>query len=133
MLKQTSFTVLASMALWVVTFYINGGDISSQPLPFVGYLGFLLGVLLGFHLEQKFLGFNPKSKHFGIRLVRWGVTIGLVMIPVIFLDETFKTSWSTPTYLSHLFQYLGYTLSGLLGIFIAPLIFIKLKLVDRFL
>jgi hypothetical protein len=132
LLKQISLTVGVSLASWIITFYINGGDISSQPLPFVGHLGFILGVVLGFHLEQKSLNFNPKSKTVGVKIVRWLITIVLVMTPLILLDESTKIYWSEPTYLSHLINYLSYTLSGFLGIFIAPLIFLKLNLVDHF-
>jgi len=132
LLKQLFFTVGISLTLWLITFYINGLDIASQPLPFVGHLGFILGVVLGSHLEQKFLHFNPKSKTLGIKIVRWLIAIVLVMTPLILLDEISKTYGSESTYLSHILHYLSYTLSGLLGIYIAPLLFLKLNLVDYF-
>lgn len=132
LLKQMSFTIGISFVSWTVTFYINGGDISSQPLPFVGHLGFILGVILGFNLEQKSLNFNPKSKNVGIKILRWIITIVMVMMPLIILEETSNVYWSEPTYLSHTFHYVSYTLSGFLGMYVAPFLFLKLNLVDYF-
>lgn len=126
--KQLLIIVCGSLGVWLITFFINGGNIASQPLPFVGYLGFLLGVTVGEQLEQKFLNFDPKSKSIGIKISRWLFTVALVMVPVIFLDGIFENLWTKPTYSSHLLQYIGYTFSGFLGIFIAPLIFYKLNM-----
>lgn len=130
LLKKMSVIIFGSLILWISTFYINGGQISTQPLPFVGYLGFLLGVCLGYSLEEKYLNFDPKSKYWYIKLIRWIITIILVMIPVIILDETFKLIWSEPTLFSHILQYFGYALSGFLGIFIAPCMLLKLRMLD---
>lgn len=130
LIYQLSVLMVGSFVLWIITFFINGGDVASQPLPFVGYLGFLLGVCLGYSLEEKYLGFDPKSKGLKSKLLRWVITIVLVMMPVIILDEMFETVWGEPTISSHLLQYFGYALSGFLGIFLAPFIFLKLNLVD---
>ncbi|RZN82507.1 MAG: phosphatase PAP2 family protein, partial [Winogradskyella sp.] len=131
-LKQVLLTVGLSLIWWILTFYINGGDISSQPLPFVGHLGFILGLVIGLNLEQKTVNFNPKSKTITIKIIRWLITIVLVMTPLILLDEISKVYWSEQTYLSHLIHYVSYTLSGFLGIYIAPFLFLRLNLVDYF-
>jgi len=130
LLAKISTTVAASLVIWISTFFINGGQLSTQPLPFVGYLGFLVGVILGYELEKEHLNFDPKSKSWLIKVLRWFVTIALVMIPVIILDDTFESIWNQPTLWSHLLQYIGYAFSGFLGIFIAPWLFLRLKMVD---
>lgn len=129
-LNQMFLAISLSLILWIITFYINEKNITSQPLPFVGHLGFILGVILGFYLEQKHLNFNPKSRNNGVKIIRWLLTVVLVMVPIIILEEIVITEVQ-PTYSNHLFQYFGYALSGFLGIFIAPLICIKINLVDR--
>ena len=58
-----------------------------MPIPFIGHLGFIFGIVLGAHLEEKYLNFNPKSKNFGLRIIRWILTIVLVMIPLIVLEK----------------------------------------------
>lgn len=130
LLKKALLILLGSLFLWVSTFYINGGHIANQPLPFVGYLGFLMGVCIGYELEQVHINFNPKSKSWPLKIIRWLLTIVLVMIPVIILDELFADIWTEPTFWSHLLQYVGYTLAGFLGIFVAPYLCSKFKLVD---
>ncbi len=130
LLSQIGIIVGISLATWVVTLYIKGWDISAQPLPFVGHLGFILGVLLGARLEQKTLNFNPRSKKLGIKILRWILTVILVMMPLLLLERVSFTYFPDPTYSTHLFHYLCYALAGFLGIYVSPLLFLKLKLIE---
>ncbi|MGL1889455.1 MAG: phosphatase PAP2 family protein [Reichenbachiella sp.] len=129
--KQLAITAGMSIALWMISFYITGGNIATQPLPFVGHLGFILGVVLGNYLERKHLNFDPKSKTWGIKILRWVIAIILVMTPLLLLEETSWIDWSTPAYSTHIYQYLCYATSGFLGIYVAPYLFIKFNWMDR--
>lgn len=129
-LKQLSFTIGSSLFIWIITFYLKEEEVSLMPIPFIGHLGFIFGIVLGAHLEEKYLNFNPKSKNFGLRIVRWILTIVLVMIPLIVLEKIIEPYYLEASYLGHLFCYVSYSISGFLGIYIAPLIFLKLNLVS---
>lgn len=130
-LKQLLITLSASLTLWLVTFYLHGGDIKSQPLPFVGHMGFIMGLVLGSNLEAKYVNFDPKSGSIVLKLTRWLLAVVLVMIPLLLMDNASWINWTSPTFSTHIVQYLGYVTAGLLGIFLAPLLVLKLKLVDR--
>jgi len=59
LLTQIEIVFVLSLAVWLITFYINGGNIQHQPLPFVGYLGFIMGLTIGYYLEKKMINVNP--------------------------------------------------------------------------
>lgn len=127
---QTLIIFIGSLLLWVLTFFINGADVKSQPLPFVGYLGFLMGVHIGYSKESQYIKFDPKSKSALIKILRWIIAVMLIMIPIILLDELFESNWNEPTYGSHILQYIGYAFAGWIGMFLAPNILVKLKMLE---
>lgn len=128
--KKLGYTVGSSVFLWLATLLINDMDVSSLPMPFIGHLGFILGVMIGHHLEGKHLNFNPKSKNLTSKMVRWLLTVMMVMAPLIFLDEI-ALNWFKQSIPTHLLHYVCYTLSGFLGIYVAPALFLKLNLLER--
>jgi len=54
------------------------------------------------------------------------------MIPILLLDEFMENYWTTPTYYSHLIQYLGYALSGFMGIFLTSYVYKKTGMIESY-
>ncbi|NOT93852.1 phosphatase PAP2 family protein [Ferruginibacter sp.] len=128
---QSVALVFISCLTWLLTFAINGMEVSKQPLPFVGYLGFLFGVNIGYSLEIKNINFNPDSKLRLHKALRYFFTVLLVGIPVILLDELFENSWSNPTFTQHFLQYIGYAVTGFIGFYVAPYLMTKIRLIEK--
>lgn len=117
-----------SMALWLATFVMNGSDLAHHPLPFVGYLGFLTGIIASFPLEVSHVNFDPKSPGLAQKLARYCIMAGFVATPILALDYAFESVLSQTTYFAHFVQYVGYATAAFLGVFLAPLLFVRFGL-----
>ncbi|RJE70460.1 phosphatase PAP2 family protein [Reichenbachiella sp. MSK19-1] len=130
-LFQISLTSIGvSLLFWLTTLLIKDANITNLPTAFTGSLGFIFGILIGARLEKTTLGFDPKSKSIVIKLIRTLLTMALIVAPIVLLKKLPFIDWTDNSYINHLLQYIRYTISALSGIYIAPWLSIKLKLLS---
>jgi membrane-associated phospholipid phosphatase len=128
--RRIAIAVGLSFALWLVTVAMNGWRIDGQPRAFLGYAGFLTGIVIGRPLELAMVDFDPLS--FGVlaKAARYLFTVVLVIAVVEVLGALagrIAPDFSTANYLC---QYLRYTVAGFINIFLAPYVFTAIGLAD---
>jgi membrane-associated phospholipid phosphatase len=130
--RQVAIVVVASIVLWLFTIVINGWRIDGQPRAFMGYTGFLTGIVIAVPFELKALDFDPRSLGVTAKILRYVISVGMVIFTLLLLGKAFammSDDFSVPGYV---FQYIRYTAAGVVSIFLAPLLFTKLGLADTY-
>ena len=130
--QQVGLVVAGSLALWLATIEINGGSVDDQPLAFMGYAGFLTGIVTGYPLELKTTNFDPRRSNILIKTLRYALTVGLVLCTLLFLDTAFTLLSNDASTTGHLLKYLRYAIAGVVATFIAPVVFTRLGLAETF-
>lgn len=125
---QVSLTFASAALVWLVSLAAKGGNPADLSVPYLGYFGFLTGVFIARPMESQRVGFDPTSGSLPQKLGRWGVTVVLVMIPVLVIDEFVEPLTALSAIIGHLFFYAGYVLAGVMGLFVAPYFFDRLGL-----
>jgi len=85
-------------------------------------------VLLGQPLELRFVNFDPKSANIVFKLLRYLLSVALVLAALSLLEQAFRglaPDYSLPGYA---LQYVRYVAAGAINIFVAPLLFTRLGL-----
>lgn len=126
--RQATICVAATVMLWAATVALSGWRIDGQPRAFLGYAGLITGMLIAQPLELRLVDFDPKSSTWIAKLVRYIVSVALVLATLAALDIAFAAladEYSVPGYL---LQYLRYTIAGIVGIFAAPWLFTRAQL-----
>jgi len=129
--EQIALVAVSSLILWITTRALSDGSLDDQPLAFIGYTGFLLGVVVAFPLEEKTTDFDPRSSKgwkMGLRCV---LCVGLVMGTLLILDQAFEAVATDSSLLGHLLRYLRYALAGIAGIWLGPILFVRFGLAER--
>jgi len=129
--SQILVAVGFSLILWVVTVAINGWRIDGQPRAFLGYAGFLTGIVIGEPLELARVNFDPRSSGLTAKLTRYLLSLALVIGTVELLGLAAHKTAGDFSIAGYLFQYVRYTAAGLVNIFVAPLIFTAIGLASR--
>ncbi len=127
---QVAIAVASSMVLWLATIAINGWRIDGQPRAFLGYAGFLTGILIGRPIELSAVNFDPRSSTLLAKILRFAITVAMVLVSLVLLDKVFRAIADDLSALGYLLQYLRYVIAGLINIFVAPLFFTKLGLAE---
>jgi hypothetical protein len=125
---QATVAVSASLIIYMLTLLSNGGDAARQPLLFVEYLGFLTGIVAARPLEAQYVNFDPKSGSIPAKLGRWLIALMMVIVPLVGLDLLFTSLADEASILGHGLTYVRYALAGFAGLFLAPLLFVRLGL-----
>ncbi len=128
--RQVIVVVVSSMMLWLVTIVINGWRIDGQPRAFMGYTGFLTGIIIGLPLELKKVNFDPGSSNVAAKILRYLISVGMVIVTLLLLGDVFAMICDNLSLPGYIFQYIRYTAAGIVSIFLAPLVFTKLGLAD---
>ncbi len=123
---QVSLTFVGAALIWLVSLAAKGGDPADLSVPYLGYFGFLTGVFIARPMESQRVGLDPTSGSLPQKIGRWGLTVVMVMIPVLVIDEIVEPLMALSAIVGHLFYYAGYVLAGVMGLFVAPYFF------DRF-
>jgi membrane-associated phospholipid phosphatase len=124
--QQVAAVVAASLALWLFTRAQSGWSAEGQPTAFVGYLGFLTGLVIAYPLEAKHVGFDPRSSSAARKALRYALAVGLVLATLDLLDVAFAAVAADATPLGDLLRYVRYAAAGVVALLAAPFLFVKL-------
>ncbi|MGB3549089.1 MAG: phosphatase PAP2 family protein [Candidatus Binatus sp.] len=127
---QVAIAVASSMVLWLATIAINGWRIDGQPRAFLGYAGFLTGILIGRPIELSAVNFDPRSSTQLAKMLRFIISVAMVLVSLVLLDKVFRAIADDFSVLGYLLQYIRYVIAGVINIFVAPLFFTKLGLAE---
>ncbi len=129
--EQIALVVGFSAALWLLTVAAGGWRIDDQPLAFIGYSGFLTGIVIAHPLEIRTVDFDPRSASPSRKLLRYALSVAMVIGTLYLLDELFALLADDWSLLGHVLQYARYMTAGIVAMWIAPLTFTRLGLADR--
>ncbi len=127
---QAGIVVTSSLFLWLFTIAINGWRIDSQPRAFLGYAGFLTGIVFGRPIELSTLDFDPKSCSPLAKVLRFAITAGMVLGSLLVLEKLFGAIADDYSVLGYVLQYVRYAVAGIVNIFVAPLFFTRIGLAE---
>ena len=129
--RQIGVVGAASLLLWLVTRALGGAHLGGQPLAFVSYTGFLMGLVIPRPLEAKWADFDPRSAGVLRKALRLVLCVGLVMGTLMLLDVAFAALCADDSALGIALRYVRYALAGVAGMLVAPLLFVKWGLAER--
>lgn len=129
--QQLTLVAASSLILWIITHVFSGSGAGDQPLAFVGYTGFLMGIVIAFPLEEKTTDFDPRSSALWKKLLRYLLCVGIVMGTLLLLDGAFEAVSTEYSASGYLLRYIRYALAGIAGILLGPILFVKLGLAER--
>jgi hypothetical protein len=128
--RRAAIAVAGSLILWLGTIAINGWRIDSQPRQFLGYAGFLTGIVLGYPLELGIVDFDPKSSGPLAKVLRFAITMAVALVSLLVLEKLFRAIALDYSIFGYLLQYIRYAVAGVASIFVAPLFFTKIGLAE---
>jgi membrane-associated phospholipid phosphatase len=129
--KQIAFVAVSSLVLWIATRSLDDSRGSDEPLAFLAYTGFLMGIVIAFPLEARMIDFDPRSSTRWRKLLRCVLCAGLVLGTLLLLDVLFEAVSDDHSIPGHLLRYVRYALAGVAGILVAPVAFVRLGLSER--
>ena len=125
-LWQATVGVGFSLVIWGITIFILDRPFSEQPLAFISYLGFLLGMLLAFPVERQFVNFEPSKKSASKSVTRVLVMGSILAGTMIVLEILLALIWNEQTLGGHALRYFRYALVAASGVLLAPYLFRKM-------
>jgi membrane-associated phospholipid phosphatase len=128
---QVVIVVLACVALWMLSVLLNGDSITGQPHTYLDFGGFLTGIVLAHPLERSFVNFDPQSSTVLIKILRYILSVGMVVFTMLILDKVFGLLADRSSLLWNLLEYLRYTATGFVAFFMAPLLFTRMGWAER--
>jgi membrane-associated phospholipid phosphatase len=128
--QQVSLVVAFSTVLWLVTVATGDWHIDDQPLAFIGYSGFLTGIVIAHPLETSRVDFDPRTGSPSCKLLRYGLSVAMVIGMLLLLDELFALLAEDSSLLGHVLQYARYVTAGIVAMWFAPLTFTRLGLAE---
>jgi proline iminopeptidase len=129
--RQILAAVAASMAVWVATLLVAGPQPHGQPSAFISYLGFLTGIAIATPLETAHVRFDPRSGPAWHKLARFALGVALVLGTLEALDVAFAAISADDSPLGALLRYVRYASAAVVGLYLAPLAFVRLGLGGR--
>jgi membrane-associated phospholipid phosphatase len=129
--QQVTIVVGFSAALWLVTVAAGGWRIDAQPLAFIGYSGFLTGLVIAHPMEIRKVDFDPRSGSLAHKLLRYALSVAMVIGTLFVLDELFAALADDVSPLGHILRYARYIAAGIVAMWLAPLAFTRLGLAER--
>ncbi|OLS27828.1 MAG: hypothetical protein HeimC2_10230 [Candidatus Heimdallarchaeota archaeon LC_2] len=97
---------------------------------FATLAGMITGLILGYNLENKYVGFEAETKSLGNAIVR--VIIGLFLsFSILFgLDAIFANITDDLTFLGFILRYVRYSALGIFATFVSGYVFVKMGVAD---
>jgi membrane-associated phospholipid phosphatase len=128
---RVAIVAAASLALGAATVPLDGGALPGEPLAWLSYTGFLMGVVVADPLESRTLDFDPRRGSVAQKALRFVLGVALVIGTLVLLDGIFAALADDYSTLGYLLRYVRYALAALAGLYLAPLLFVKLGLAQR--
>lgn len=128
--RQVAIVVASSLILWLATIAINGWRIDGQPRAFLGYAGFLTGIVIGRPIELSTVNFDPRSSKPQAKMLRFAISVAMVLVALLLLEKVFRAIADDFSVLGYMLLYIRYTIAGVITIFVAPLLFTKIRLAE---
>ena len=128
---QVALVVTACVALWLLAVLLNGNSTAGQPHVYLDYGGFLTGIALARPLELRIVNFDPRSSTVLVKILRYLLSVGLVILTMLILDNAIGLLADRSSLLWNLFEYLRYTAIGFVAFFLAPLLFTRMGWAER--
>ncbi|RJP74049.1 MAG: phosphatase PAP2 family protein [Candidatus Abyssobacteria bacterium SURF_17] len=128
--QQVTIVVISSVMLWLITRVLTDWSIDGQPLAFVGYAGFLTGIVVAYPLETQKVNFDPRSSPALFKILRYVLSVGMVIGTLLLLDKAFTLISTDYSLLGYALRYIRYTIAGIVAMFLAPVLFVRLGLAE---
>jgi membrane-associated phospholipid phosphatase len=128
---QVALVVTACLALWLLAVLLNGNSTAGQPHVYLDYGGFLTGIALARPLELRIVNFDPRSSTVLVKILRYLLSVGLVILTMLILDNAIGLLADRSSLLWNLFEYLRYTAIGFVAFFLAPRLFTRMGWAER--
>ncbi len=129
--RQIMLVGALSVLLWIITRTLSDSSVEDQPVAFVSYTGFLMGIVVAYPLEAKKVDFDPRSSTLARKALRYVLSVAMIMGTLLLLDGAFEAVSDDYSLLGYLLRYIRYALAGVAGIFLGPLLFVKFGLAER--
>jgi membrane-associated phospholipid phosphatase len=129
--EQIGIAVAGSLALWLLAIAVNGGHAGGQTIEFLADAGFLTGIVIARPLELRTVNFDPRSSAVAAKILRYLLSIGMVIGTVLFLNMAFREISGRSAMLGFMLQYVGFTAAGVVNFFLAPLLFTRIGLAKK--
>lgn len=129
--RQVTIVASSSLILWLATRALSAGATTGQPYTFLSYTGFLTGIVVAYPLEMRRINFDPRSSTVFRKVLRSALSVGLVIGTLFLLDEGFGMVSDDSSLLGGLLRFVRYATAGIVGVFISPLVFVKLGLAEE--
>jgi membrane-associated phospholipid phosphatase len=128
--RQIGMVAAASLILWIATRVLSDLQVGEPPLAFIGYMGFLMGVVVAFPLEARVAGFDPRSSPAWKKVLRYLAGVGLILGTLSVLDRTFEAVAGDHSAAGYVLRYVRYALAAVAGILVGPILFVRLELAE---
>ncbi len=129
--RQIGIAVTTSLLLWLATIAINGWRIDGQPRAFLGYMGTFTGIIIARPLELSLVNFDAGSGSLLSKITRYLLAVLLAFLTLKALGTAFHRIADDFSMVGHVLQYVRYTAVGFVVVFLAPLLFTKLRLAEK--
>jgi membrane-associated phospholipid phosphatase len=126
--QQVLMVVASSTAVWFATRRLYESNAHGQPLLFMSYMGFLTGIVFAFPLEAKLVGFDPRSSPALHKMLRYVMSVALVIGTLLLLDWVFGLVASDASPLGSALRFARYAIAGIVGMLLAPFLFVRVGL-----
>jgi len=130
-LQQVALAGAWGVAVFVLTLALVGWRIGDLPLAFVSHLGFLMGIVIAYPIEERTIDFDPRSSSVTKKALRFVVGVALVLGTLRILDAAFDAVSDDFTAWGFVLRYVRYALAGIAGLYLGPLLFVKLGWAER--
>ncbi|MCY3411182.1 MAG: phosphatase PAP2 family protein [Candidatus Heimdallarchaeota archaeon] len=126
--NQIIITIVSSVIIWNIGGLATSWGVDGET--FATNTGFLTGFLIGRHLELHKINFDAKSGTLVQKILRLLITVILTILVMEGLSAIFDLLADDYTWLAFLLRYIRYSLTGFTAIYLSPVVFNKLKLVE---
>lgn len=128
---RIAIAVASSVAVWVLTRGLLGWGSMGQPSAFVSYAGFLTGLVVAEPLEAAYVRFDPRAGTPLQKIARFVLGVAAILCPLVLLGPVFAAIAPDATPLGDLLRYVRYASASAIGLFLAPLVFVRCGLARR--
>ena len=127
--SQIVISITGGVALWLLAVSLNG-RIDGQVRELTAYCGFLSGIVIGCPLELRLVNFDPRSAGPFAKVLRFAIALFLLNLVLFGLKILFAPITAPETASGCALEYLRYVAAEIAAMFVAPLIFCKMKLAE---
>jgi membrane-associated phospholipid phosphatase len=126
--QQIALAVAGGLALILIFQLINGWQLDEAPRALIGYAGFLAGIAIACPLEARTVRFDPRSSGPAAKLLRLALSAALIFAVLLASEAIFPLIGGRLSLAGFCVQYLRYVAVGVTVVYLAPLLFTRLRL-----